>query len=161
MSEIGDMKKWDHFFALLRAELLFWAISGARFCFQKGLKMPKNGQTWCFQPPFTRTKCTMKPDDKYERNRRYGQMRSCFCSVRSWFSCLWACFWTCFFRFVARIWCKYHCLALQMQKAHRRRSSDTVFSFGEPYLTEKSAFLSYCGRFWADFSCFWTCFFDF
>ena len=91
------MKKWGHFFALLRADLLFWAICGARFFSQKGLKMPKKGQTWCFQPPFTLTKCTMKPDDKYERNRRYEKMRSFFCSVRSWFSCLWACFWTLFF----------------------------------------------------------------
>ena len=151
-------KKWGHFFA----HLLFWTIFMARFCFQKGLKMPKKGQTWCFQPPFTLTKCTMKPDDKYEWNRRYEKMRSYLCSVRSWLSCLWACFWTCFFfQILARIWCKYHCLTLEMQKAHRCRSSDTVFSFGEAYLTEKSAFLSNFGRCWADFSCFWTCFFDF
>ena len=72
------MKKWGHFFALLRADLLFWAISGAHFCFQKGLEMPKKGPTWCFQPRFTLTKCTLKPDDKYERNWRYQKMRSFF-----------------------------------------------------------------------------------
>ena len=76
-------EKLRSFFALLRADLLFWAISGAHFCSQKGLKMPKKGQTWCFQPPFTQTKCTMKPDDKYQRNRRYEKMRSFLCSVMS------------------------------------------------------------------------------
>ena len=76
-------EKWGHFFALLRADLLFWALSRALFCFQKGRKMPKKGQFWCFQPPFTLTKCTMKPDDKYERNRRYENMRSFFALLRA------------------------------------------------------------------------------
>ena len=71
------------FFALLRADLLFWAISGAHFCFKKGLKMPKKRQTWCFQPPFTLTKCTMKPDDKYERNRRYEKWGHFFALLRA------------------------------------------------------------------------------
>ena len=79
-------EKMRSFFAVLRAELLFWAISGARFCFKKGLKMPKKGQTWCFQPPFTLRKHTKKSNDKYERNPRYEKMRSFFCSVTSWFT---------------------------------------------------------------------------
>ena len=135
MCEIGDMKKLGHFFA----HMLFWTISGARFCFKKGLKMPKKGQTWCFQPPFTLTKCTMKPDDKYERNPRYEKCDHFFALLRA---DLAVCGPVCgpFFSMLARRWCKYHCLTLKMQKAHRCRSSDTVFSFGEPYLTEKSAF---------------------
>ena len=78
-------EKWGHFFALLRGDLLFWAISGAHFCFQKGLEMPKKGQLWCFQPPFTPTKGTIKSKDKYERNRRCEKVRSFFCSVKSCF----------------------------------------------------------------------------
>ena len=96
MCQIGDMKKWGHFFCSFAILDHFYGP----FLLQKRPKMPKKGQTWCFQPPFTLTKCTMKPDDKYERSRRYEKMRSFFCSVRSWlFSCLWACFWTCFFDF--------------------------------------------------------------
>ena len=79
-------KKMRSFFALLRADLLFWAISGARFCFEKGLKcpkMPKKGQTWCFQPPFTLTKHTKQSNDKHERNWRYEKMRSFFAVLRA------------------------------------------------------------------------------
>ena len=67
------------FFDLLPpAGLLLWAISGARFCFQEGLKMPKKRQTLCSQPPFTLTTRTTKSNEKYERNRRYEKMRSFF-----------------------------------------------------------------------------------
>ena len=78
------MKKWGHFFA----HLLFWTISMARFCFKKGLEMPKKGQTWCFQPPFTLRKHTKTSKDKHERNWRYKKMWSFFRSVTSWFAIL-------------------------------------------------------------------------
>ena len=53
-----------------------------------------------------------------------------------------------FFRFLSGYDPKYYCLALQLQKAHRCRSFNTVFSFKDPYLTEKSAFLGRKSLFW-------------
>ena len=72
-------------FFLLCYELncYFGPFLGPVFASKKCLKMPKKGQTWCFQPPFTLTKCTMKPDDKYERNWRYEKMRLFFALLRA------------------------------------------------------------------------------